>query len=136
MDSGDLVNEFWVRLLSGTPREWRDGKHFRAAASRAMRNILVDHARAHRRKKRGGKRQRVDLSALEHLEGHSALSDVTYIDELMSDLAAEMPQAAQMLEMWVYGGLDKEQIAEDLGVHPRTVQRQLRAARQWFQRLS
>jgi RNA polymerase sigma factor (TIGR02999 family) len=98
-----------------------------------MRRILVDHARRHRRGKRGG--------ALDKVEFDEALAasvsrdlNVIALDDALQDLAALNPQHSQIVELRFFGGMTIEEVAEALDVSPRTVQREWRMARAWLRR--
>jgi RNA polymerase sigma factor (TIGR02999 family) len=96
-----------------------------------MRNILVDHARAHRADKRGAGAVQVTLDdALAVKNEH--LADVLAVDEALKRLAEFDPRQAQVLEMHFFGGLTFEEIADQLGVSSRTIKRDWEMARAWL----
>lgn len=128
-----LVNEAWLRLVE--QREWnpQNRAHFFGMAAQLMRRILIDHARAANAEKRG--RNQVIVSPenamavavddpTQLLDIHRALERLDQLD----------PRRAQIVEMRFFGGLSIDEIAEILGVAPRTVDRQWRAARAWLGR--
>lgn len=126
-----LVHEAWVRLAGADANDFRDRRHFLAFASRAMRSVLVDHARARRGPKRGGDRQRVPLDAtLATYEerGH----DVLAVDEALARLEADEPDLAALVELRFFGGLAMNEAAEVLDVSLSTVERRWRLARVWL----
>ncbi len=149
-----LVNEAFVRLVRQQSVEWRDRSHFFALASKLMRRILVDHARARSASKRGGGLQKVSLDELDDgavaddgLDaGIDALSpaelrthdlqeeDVAALDEVLSQLEAIDPRQAQIVEMRYFGGLTIEQTAQALDVSDATVKREWTVARAWLRR--
>jgi RNA polymerase sigma-70 factor (ECF subfamily) len=128
-----LVHEAYVRLIKQEDVEWQNRAHFFGVAAQAIRRILVDHARGHKRAKRGGDRQRL------HLEEDIALSDapdldLLALDEAMEKLAAFHERAAHVVELRFFGGLNREEVAEFLGISLRTVADDWRLARAWLRR--
>jgi RNA polymerase sigma factor (TIGR02999 family) len=126
-----LLNEAYVRLVE-PGAGFADRAHFLRTASRAMRNVLVDHARARLAKKRGGGR-RVDLDA-EGLAVHEDTAGLLAVHETLQRFAELDPQLAQLVELRFFGGLDNPAIAEALGMSLRSVERGWRTARAFLQR--
>jgi len=126
-----LVHEAYVRLAGGTPPDWKDRAHFFGVAARLMRQILVDHARAHRAAKRGGDALRLTLDE-EAVEAASSGLDVVALDDALSDLAAISPQQSQIVELRFFSGLTIEETSEVLGVSAATVKRSWTTARAWL----
>lgn len=124
-----LVHEAYLQLTGAKAFETKS--HFQRVASRAMRRILVDHARARKAQKRGGGRDRVDLES-NHLATGSVDHDIEALDEALSRLAAEQPQLAELVQLKYFGGLTLEQCAEVLDVSPRTVDTWWSYARAWL----
>lgn len=127
-----LLNETYVRLVHDRAREWQSRRHFLAFAARAMRNLLIDHARGHR----GGRALPLDeFEALlpsrpEHLE--LAIS----IDTLLRELETSHPQWCTIVEMKFFAGFTDQEAAEALALPLRTLQRQFGDARRWlFERM-
>lgn len=126
-----LVHEVFLRLTAGNQPEWEDRVHFFAVAGRLMRQILVDYARQHRARKRGGSRERVPLGEeLVFSEGKS--DELLVLDEALSRLAEQDERQSRIVEMKFFGGLNVEEIAEVLQVSPRTVKREWTVARAWL----
>jgi RNA polymerase sigma factor (TIGR02999 family) len=127
-----LVHEAYVRLV-GVEAAWQDRVHFLSLAARLMRRILVDHAKAARRGKRGGGAVKMSLDdvALVAPEPSSALLD---LDEALNGLAALDERKARAVELHYFGGLTYDETAEVLGVSAATVDRDLRMARAWLYR--
>ena len=117
-----LVHETYLKLVDQTRADWRDRAHFYAVAAMAMRQILVDHARARAALKRGGGRRRVSLddAGLSVEEQAEALLD---LDEALTKLSRLDNRLARVVECRFFGGLSEEETAEALGVTPRTVRR-------------
>jgi RNA polymerase sigma-70 factor (ECF subfamily) len=129
-----LVHEAYLRLV-GT-QAWQDRGHFFAAAARAMREILVDHARARRALKRGGGRTRLPLGDAPAPE-REPWEEVLAVHEVLPRLEALDPLKARVVELRFFGGLDVEQTSHVLGVSERTVHRAWEHARAWlFRELS
>ena len=127
-----LVHEAYIRLADAGG-DWKDRVHFYAVAARVMRHILVDHARAGKRQKRG--------EGLEHIALDQALlvssqrsQDLSALDESLNRLAAHDPRKSQVVELLFFGGLTYEEAAAALGISPATVHRELRMAKAWLHR--
>lgn len=128
-----LVNEVYLKLAAQTASAYRSKSHFLAIASHAMRRILVDHARTKGRDKRGAGRPRLDLSAADA----AALSrdvDLLDLDDALSRLAGVDDQAARIVDMRFFGGMEMEEIAEVLDITDRTARRRWAYARAWLYR--
>jgi RNA polymerase sigma factor (TIGR02999 family) len=112
-----LVHEAYIRLVDvEKAQHWNSRGHFFAAAAEAMRRILVDQARRKQADKRGGKRRRVPLEAVDAAHNPPDQDDLLAIDEALSRLAAEDPQAARLIELRYFAGLSLEEAAELVGV--------------------
>lgn len=128
-----LVNEAFVRLDASSAARFADRRHFVAAAARAMRNILVDHARARGAQKRGaGKRVALDVEAAGVDDGRGA--DVVALDEALERLEALHPRQARIVELRFFAGLTGAETAALLDVSERTVERDWVVARAWLRR--
>lgn len=126
-----LVNEAFVRLID-VELEWQSRAHFIAIAARTMRRILVDHAKAKRREKRGGDAHKVTLYE-SRIDADSG-PDVLELEEVMNHLAEFDARKAKIIELSFYGGLTYPEIAEVLSVSEATVDRELRFAKAWLYR--
>jgi RNA polymerase sigma factor (TIGR02999 family) len=127
-----LVNELCVRLLGNEPIAFNDRVHFFAVAAQTMRRILIDHARARIRAKRGGVQHRVALSAVAGWNPVAAHEDVLALDEALSTLEKIDPRASRVVELRFFGGLQEDEVAEVLDVSVITVKRDWKAARAWL----
>jgi RNA polymerase sigma factor (TIGR02999 family) len=129
-----LVHEAWLRLVDQTRVEWRNRAHFLGTAALAMRRVLVDHARARGREKRGSGAQREPLeSDLAQVPGGLDLElDVLALDQGLEELARHSARAARVVELRFFAGLTEEETADVLGVARPTVTRDWRAARAWL----
>ncbi|MCB9878253.1 MAG: sigma-70 family RNA polymerase sigma factor [Planctomycetes bacterium] len=126
-----LVNEAYLRLVA-PGADYQDRGHFLRTAARAMRHVLVDHARARGAQKRaGGHRADIDADSLAAFDdGQQVLA----VDEVLARLAAVDPQLAQLVELRFFAGLDNPTAAEALGISLRSVERGWRTARAFLVR--
>ena len=123
-----LVHEAYARLVGGEDPGWDGRGHFFFAAARAMRDILVAHARKKASLKRGGDRKRVDVEDLV-LAIEAPPDDLLALDEAMERLKRDHPRKHQVVMLRFFAGLTAEQTAEMLGTTSRTVERDWRFAR-------
>jgi RNA polymerase sigma-70 factor, ECF subfamily len=128
-----LVHEAYVRLIKQEDVQWQNRAHFFAVAAQAIRRILVDHARGHEREKRGGGRERVCLNEDVATAPGRGL-DLLALDEALEKLAQLDPRQARIVELRFFGGLSLKEVAEFLGVSPRTVDGDWAMARAWLRR--
>jgi len=126
-----LVNEAYLRLVDQTTPSFANRSHFFAVAATAMRQILVNHAKAQQRLKRGGGASKVDLdtAALISPEQTKTVLDV---DEALERLAELDSRKAQVVELKYFGGLNQDEIAEVLKISIVTVRRDWLFARAWL----
>jgi RNA polymerase sigma factor (TIGR02999 family) len=124
-----LVHEAYLRL-AGAGFEMNDREHFLALVARAMRQILIDHARAQRRLKRGGAEQvtLTDATALTEPQ----IEQLFAIEELLDALGREHPRRQRVFEMRFYAGVSVEEAAKALCVSENTVIRDYRLACAWL----
>lgn len=126
-----LVHEAYMRLAGGTATPWQDRGHFFRAAARAMRRILIEHARKRGRKKRGGERERVPLGAV----GAPSWDDphrLLALDEALRRLERLDARAAEVVQLRYFAGSSVQETAEALGCSERTVKREWTFARAWL----
>jgi len=130
-----LVHEAWMRIVPNASGELNGRGHFMAIAARAMRQILVEHARARDSRKRGGGWQRVSLSAIPPgLDPEAALNDLLDLDDALARLAEAHPRAARVVELRLFGGLTISETGEALGVSHATVDEDWILAKAWLAR--
>ncbi len=128
-----LVNEAYLRLVDAKEVEWQDRAHFFALAAEMMRRILVDHARARNRLKRGGSAQKVSLEeAFAIPERREA--NLVAVDDALDSLAAIDVRKAKIVELRFFGGLSVEETAEVLRVSVSTVMNDWKLAKAWLLR--
>jgi RNA polymerase sigma factor (TIGR02999 family) len=128
-----LMHEAWLRLAR-VHQPWQDHGHFVCAAAGTMRRVLVEHARARGRDKRGAGAHPVTLSTDIH-GAAAAPEDVLVVDDALQRLAALDAELAEIVELRVFGGLGHRQIAEATGRSLRSVERGWRLARAFLRRL-
>ena len=127
-DTNSLVHQAYVRLVDRTRGEIHDRSHFFAMAAKAMRHILVDHARERTALKRGGGRPDTVLDeALAAVEARGV--EIVAVDAVLEKLQAIEPRLVQLVELRFFGGLSVDEIAQTLGVSERTVRREWQKAR-------
>jgi RNA polymerase sigma factor (TIGR02999 family) len=126
-----LVHEAWLRLMGAEPLEWSGRAHFVGLAAIAMRRVLIDHARRRQAEKRGGASRRESLELLvDSFEARSA--DLVALGEALERLEAMDPGLARIVERRFFGGATNAEVAADLGLSERTVERGWRTARAWL----
>jgi len=134
LQTTELVHEAFLRLVDQPAVEWQSRGQFYGVAAKAMRSILVDHARARGALKRGRGRQPLTLGAADEVAGTKPAIDVLGLDEALSRLAKLDPEQSRLVELRYFAGLSIEEAAEALGTSPATVKRQWRIARAWLKR--
>lgn len=127
-----LVHEAYIRLLGKPDIQWTGRGHFFRAAAEAMRKILIDHARARSAEKRGGGRAALSISSVADLASPVDPAGFLALDEAISRLGQVDSQAAEVVRLRFYAGLSEEDVADTLGVSPRTVRRDWAFARGWL----
>ena len=131
LDPGDtlcttaLVNELWMKLNRAPPNRIADREHFLAISAQAMREIVVDHARARQAEKRGSGVANLDLDAPEaqRVEAIDDAAQVLAVDAAVRRLEAIDPRLAQVVVWRYFAGLEESEIAAALDVTERTVRR-------------
>ena len=128
-----VVHEAFVKLVEMNV-SWQDRAHFFSVAARQMRRILVDHARARVRSKRGGTTETNSLDEFQTLDLGPMTSgeiDVLEIDEALERLAGHNSRLAEIVELHYFGGLTYQELSETLKISEATVDRDLRLAKAW-----
>lgn len=129
-----LVHEAYLKLV-GADVGWEDSGHFMRVAARAMRRVLVDHARKRLRQKRGGGMRPIGLDTLKDvLPGEGRPELVIELDEAMERLMTLEERKGRVVELHYFGGLSYDEIARTLEISSATVHRDLRMARAWLYR--
>lgn len=131
LDTTALVHETYLKLVDQTRVEPRDRAHFFALASRAMRFILIDHARARTAQKRGGDAEAVPLDAVQvAVEGQAV--ELLDLNAALERLARRDSRLAELVDYRFFGGLTHDEIADVTGRSVPTVKRDWRKARAWL----
>ena len=127
-----LVHEAYIRLVDvEKAQHWDSRGHFFVAAAEAMRRILVNNAIRKQRPKYGGNRQRVDLETAWGARD-SLNEDLVALDEALTRLSQEDEISANLVKLKYFAGLSIPEIAEALGISPRTADRRWAYARAWL----
>jgi RNA polymerase sigma-70 factor, ECF subfamily len=131
-----LVHEVYLRLAEQNRVDWQGKTHLFAVGAHLMRRVLVDHARARTRHKRGSGAERVVLDEALVPGGDAALTlaDLLAVHEALEQLAALDARQARIVEQRYFGGLTAAEIASENGVSQRTVEAELTHARAWLRR--
>ena len=128
-----LIHEVYLKLVGNREIQWTDRAHFLAVAAKAMRNLLIDHARKRKAGKRGGGGERVTLDAVVDSAAERSI-DLLALDEALEGLGALHERQARGVEMRFFGGLTVPEAAQVLGVCSATVDNDWRLARAWLTR--
>lgn len=131
-----LVHEAYARLAGERRLAWQTRAHYFIAAAEAMRQVLLDHARAKGRQKRGGDRRRVDLASLD-LSMATDPDEILSLDDALCRLTDQEPEIGRIVHLRFYAGLSVADTAAALDLSPATVKRRWEFARAWlFRELS
>jgi RNA polymerase sigma factor (TIGR02999 family) len=133
LQTSALVNEMYVRLLDARTLDWQDRAHFFGVCARLMRQVLVQHARARRARKRAGTAVRVEIDG-DVMAAPERDPTLIALDEALSALAQLDPREAHIVEMRFFAGLNEDEIAHVLGISGRTVRREWDHAKSWLLR--
>lgn len=128
-----LVHEAYLRLVGDEDVAWESRAHYFRVAARAMRRILIDHARGKCRQKKGGGRKREPLDDAAATIGMS-VADLLDLDRALTRLTEKDPPIAEVVELRFFGGLNVEEAARVLDISSRKVKRDWRIAKAWLQK--
>lgn len=126
-----LVNEAYLKLAGAEAPQWQDRSHFFRVASRAMRQVITDYARARLTEKRGAAFAFVPLEDTRLVDVDDPEA-ILVLHDVLQRLAEVDPRAHEVVELRFFGGLSVEETAAVLGTSPRTVKREWRTARAWL----
>jgi RNA polymerase sigma factor (TIGR02999 family) len=129
----ELVHEAYLKLVDHNEVDWRNRQHFFAVAARAMRQVLVDHARKQAAAKRGGDAPEVPLHKVT-LPRETKTEELIALDDALGRLAEQDERAAKVVECRFFGGYTIAETADVLDVSRSTVKRDWRAAQAWLNR--
>ncbi|HEY7545248.1 MAG TPA: sigma-70 family RNA polymerase sigma factor [Blastocatellia bacterium] len=131
-----LVHEAYLRLIDQRRVEWQNRAHFFGVAAQMMRRILVDHAKAAHRDKRGGGARKIPLDEIMNLTEEGS-ADLVALDEALKKLEEIDPRKSRVVELRYFGGLSVEETAEVLDISSKTVMRDWNMAKAWlYQQIS
>jgi len=130
-----LINEAYLKLLGQEGFEWHNRAHFFAVCAQIMRHILIDHARAHARDKRGGGALKVSLDDADAAVAGEKAEHLIALEEALKFLERVDPQKGRIVELRYFGGLSIEETAEVLNISPRTVRREWQRSKAWLYRM-
>jgi RNA polymerase sigma factor (TIGR02999 family) len=125
-----LLNEAYLKLI-GADVEWEDRAHFLCVASRTMRQVLVDHAKARQRVKRGAGAHAVELEAIDLADPRHDPA-IIEVDEALTRFARQDERKAKLIELLYFGGLTYEEAAQALNISTVTVHRDVKFAKAWL----
>jgi RNA polymerase sigma-70 factor, ECF subfamily len=126
-----LVHEAWLRLIDQARVDWRNRAQFFGVAAQMMRRILVDHAKAKHREKRGGDAVKLSLDDVINLSRERA-ADLIALDDALDELTRVDERKSRVVELRYFGGFTIEEIAQILEVSPETVMRDWKLAKAWL----
>lgn len=129
-----LLGELWLRLHSGQAEIPADRGPFLGLAAKVMRQVLVDHARARKRLKRGDGARALTLGVADDMVAAGQLPevDVVELDQALCDLREVSERQARVVELRFFAGLEVDEVARIMDVSPRTVAREWRFAKAWL----
>ena len=126
-----LVHEAYMKMVNQKWAAWQNRAQFASVAARAMRQVLVEYARANRAEKRGGKLEKIYLDETRELgAGHDP--DLIELDEALKNFGKLYPRESEVVEMKFFGGLDADAIAQVLNVSTKTINRDWNFAKTWL----
>lgn len=134
LQTSALINEAYLKIVEQRSIEWHSREQFFALAARMMRRILVDHAKARHRYKRGGNAEDLafeDISPALEVDREDKV-DLVALDEALDRLAELDPRQVQIVELRYFSGLDVRETADVLKISPTTVKREWAVARAWL----
>ena len=126
-----LVHDVFLKLVEKKDIDWENRAHFFAVAAKAIRNLLVDHARKQNARKRGGNWNKIPLAIANNHLANSEI-DVVELESVLEELGKVSPRQEQIVEMRFFSGLKVEEVAEVLGISQRTVMYDWRMAKAWL----
>ncbi len=126
-----LVHEVFLKLIGDRKIPWQNQTHFYAAAAQSMRRILLDHAKAKGRKKRGGGLKKMPLNVADLAMDENS-EQILALDAALCRLEEQNAEAANVVRLRFYAGLSVDQTAAELDMSPRTVDRRWKFARAWL----
>ena len=126
-----LVHEAWLRMVNHNDRTWHNRAYFFSAASTAMRNILIDHARKKAAIKHGGNMKRIDFDQIE-LAGDAPEARILMVEDALQRLEQVNPKWAHIVVMKYYGGMTNREVAQAQEISESSVERYWAGAKTWL----
>ena len=126
-----LVNEAFLKLVGSAPTQWENRNHFFAAASEAMRRILIDIARKKKAEKRGGEAVRFELSAADKI-GFPVADEILDLNQALNQLEEHDPVKAQLVKLRFFAGFTSQEAADLLGIGLSTAERYWTYSKAWL----
>lgn len=127
-----LAHEAWLRMRSGADSNWKNKAHFFTAAAETMRRILIDRARRRSRVKHAGDLERVPMSDADQVERQTDEEPTLLVHAALEKLQKVNPPRAQVVLLKFFGGLTNQEVAEEMGVTERTVERYWAYSKTWL----
>ena len=129
-----LVHEAYLRLIGPRQIPWQNQAHFYSAAAESIRRILLDHAKSHRREKRGGsaKKEALSVTNIGDFASPEKSEEFLALEEAVCRLEAENPEAGKLVRLRFYAGLSIDETAAAMELPPRTVDRRWSFAKAWL----
>jgi RNA polymerase sigma factor (TIGR02999 family) len=128
IDTTMLVHEAYLKLVDSARADWNDRGHFFAVAAKAMRQIILDHARWATRQKRGGGVHKLSLDGID-VASEERAGELVALDDALTRLETFSEPLARLVELRFFAGLSVEETAEALGAPPHKIKREWRKAR-------
>lgn len=132
LQTTDLVNEAYLRLVDQTQMQWQNRAQFFAVSAQLMRRILVDYARTRHAARRGGRALQVTLEAAAEVSADRS-AEMVALDDALTAMAKFDERKSRLVELRFFGGLSIEETAEALKLSPGTVMREWTLAKAWLQ---
>jgi RNA polymerase sigma factor (TIGR02999 family) len=132
LEATALVHEAYLRLVDANVA-WQDRVHFFAVSARLLRRILVDHAKANKRQKRGGGAEMIPLDEAIMI-GPQITGGIVELDLALRRLAEYDQRKSEIIELLCFGGLTYDEAAAALKISPATVHRELTMGKAWLHR--
>ena len=128
-----VIHEAYLKLGASADKDWANRDHFFGVAAKAMRHVLVDHARTQRAAKRGGEVRIEQLDEGADV-GVARAAEMLALDDALTALASQYPRKAEVVELRYFGGLSVEETARTLKLSPETVARDWHFAKAFLRR--
>lgn len=127
-----LIHETYLKLIEQRDVNWQSRAHFFGVAAQAMKRILLDHAKARHREKRGGQNENLPLDEARYVLAGGENVDLIVLDQALGRLSEFDPRQAKIVELKFFAGLNVDEVAEVMGISPTTVKREWNLAKAWL----